>query len=105
FAGTIPIIDLYAADAEAAGAADLDAYAADIAGRTREAIKSEKKRSAIASTVFSFSLVIFFALVAFYVLRKIGEFFERARKWALDSPDRISGIKFQSQVEDRKSTR
>lgn len=98
FAGTIPIIDLYAADAEAAGAADLDAYAADIAGRTREAIKSEKKRSAIASTVFSFSLVIFFALVAFYVLRKIGEFFERARKWALDSPDRISGIKFQSQV-------
>jgi small-conductance mechanosensitive channel len=98
FAGAIPIIDLYAADAEAAGAADLDAYAADIAGRTREVIKSEKKRSAIASTVFSFAFVIFFALISFYVLRKIGEFFERARKWALDSPDRISGIKFQSQV-------
>lgn len=98
FAGAIPIIDLYAADAEAAGAADLDAYAADIAGRVREAIASENKRSAIASTVFSFSLVVFFALVAFYVLRKIGELFERARKWALDSPDRISGIKFQSQV-------
>jgi len=98
FAGSIPIVDLYADDAQAAGAADLDAYAADIAGRTREAIVSEKKRSAIAGTVFSLSLVIFFGLIAFYVLRKIGEFFERARKWALDDPDRISGIKFQSQV-------
>ena len=98
FAGSIPIIDLYADDAQAAGAADLDAYALDVAARSREAILSEKKRSAIASTVFSLSLVIFFGLVAFYVLRKIGEFFERARKWALDDPDRISGIKFQSQV-------
>lgn len=98
FGGSIPIVDLYAEDAQAAGAADLDAYAADVAARTHEAIASEKKRSAIASTVFSFSLVIFFGLVAFYILRKIGEFFERARKWALDDPDRISGIRFQSQV-------
>lgn len=98
FAGNIPIVDLYAEDAEAAGAADLDGYAADVAARTRDAILSEKKRSAIASTVFSLSLVIFFGLIAFYVLRKIGEFFEKARKWALDDPDRISGIRFQSQV-------
>ena len=35
--------------------------------------------------------------MAFYVLRKIGEFFERARKWTLDNPDRITGIRVQSQ--------
>jgi small-conductance mechanosensitive channel len=98
FAGNIPIVELYPEDARASGYTTVDTQAAAVAARVRDAILAEKRRSAIASTVFSLSLAVFFALIAFYVLRKIGEFFQKARQWALDDPNRITGIKFQSQV-------
>jgi small-conductance mechanosensitive channel len=47
--------------------------------------------------VFSLSLLVFFGLIAFYVLQKVGEFFERARQWMIDNPDRIKGLRVQSQ--------
>jgi len=97
FAGPVPIIELYPEDVESSGSATLDTLAAQIAAHVGESVNAEKQRSAIAGTVFSISLLVFFGLVAFYVLRKIGEFFLRARQWTLDNPDRITGIRIQSQ--------
>ncbi len=97
YAGSIPVVELYPEDTEASGYSTVETHAAAVAARVRDAISAEKKRSAIAGTVFSFSLLVFFGLVAFYVLQKIGEFFDRARKWTLDNPDRITGIRVQSQ--------
>ena len=97
YAGSIPIVELYPEDAVTSGYASPETHVAAVAGRVRDAVRAEKKRSAIAGTVFSFSLLVFVGLVAFYVLQKAGEFFDRARKWMLDNPDRISGIRIQSQ--------
>ncbi|HEX4339056.1 MAG TPA: mechanosensitive ion channel domain-containing protein [Polyangiaceae bacterium] len=97
YAASIPVVELYPDDVEGTGFSTDDTFAATVAAHVREAVVAEKKRSAIASAVFSFSLLVFVGLVAFYVLRKIGEFFDRARKWTLDNPDRITGIRVQSQ--------
>jgi small-conductance mechanosensitive channel len=97
FAGETPIVELYAEDVEGSGSATLETLAASVSGHVGEAVAAEKKRSDIAGTVFSISLLVFFGLVAFYVLQKIGEFFQRIRQWMLDNPDRITGIRIQSQ--------
>ena len=97
YAASIPVVELYADDVEGSGYSTDETLAASVAAHVRDAVLAEKKRSAIAGTVFSFSLLVFVGLVAFYVLRKIGEFFDRARKWTLDNPDRITGIRVQSQ--------
>jgi small-conductance mechanosensitive channel len=97
YAGTIPIVELYPEDVEGSGYSTADTYDAAVAAHVHDALVAEKKRSAIAGAVFSFSLLVFVGLVALYVIRKIGEFFERARKWTLDNPDRITGIRVQSQ--------
>ncbi len=97
FAGPVPIVEIYSEDAESSGFSNAETFAAAIAGHVHAAVVAEKKRSAIAETVFSISLLVFVGLVAFYVLRKIGEFFERVRQWTLDNPDRITGLKVQSQ--------
>jgi small-conductance mechanosensitive channel len=96
YAGQIPIVELYPEDAETSGYTSPETHAAAVAGRVRDAVRAEKKRSAIAGAVFSFSLLVFVGLVVFYVLQKIGDFFDRARKWMLDNPDRIRGIRIQS---------
>jgi small-conductance mechanosensitive channel len=98
YAGSIPVVELFPEDAEASGYATVDTHAAAVAAHVRDAIAGEKRRSALASAVFSFSLLVFFGLIAFYVLRKVSEVFDRLRQWALDDPDRITGLRFQSQV-------
>jgi len=98
YAGSVPVVELFPEDAEASGYATVDTHAAAVASSVRDAITGEKRRSALASAVFSFSLLVFFGLVAFYVLRRVSEVFDRLRQWALDDPDRITGIRFQSQV-------
>ena len=97
YAGQVPVVELYPEDVEGSGYSTLETDAAAVAAHVRDAVVAEKKRSAIASAVFSFSLLVFVGLVAFYVIRKIGEFIDRARKWTLDNPDRITGIRVQSQ--------
>jgi small-conductance mechanosensitive channel len=51
----------------------------------------------IAGTVFSISLLVFFGLIAVYVIRKVGDVADASRKWMIDNPDRISAIRIQSQ--------
>ncbi|HMJ15330.1 MAG TPA: mechanosensitive ion channel family protein [Polyangiaceae bacterium] len=96
FAGKVPVVQLYERDAALAGDASLDVHAATTAAQIREALRSEQKRSAIASTVFSFSLVIFFGLLALYLIRKVGDLAARARAFIHDNPDRIPALRVQS---------
>jgi small-conductance mechanosensitive channel len=94
--GQTPILELTAEDARLAGASSLEVYAKQAASSMRQALISERKRSAIAQTAFSFSLVVFFALIAFYVLRKIGEFGGRAQSWVDARSDRDLSLRFQN---------
>lgn len=96
FAGDVPIVELYAEDADAAGDESLDVYVGRVATRIRDALAAERKRSDIAQTVFSISLVVFFGLIALYVLRRIGELVERAREFAVQHPERISAVRVSS---------
>lgn len=93
FVGDMPVVELYAADADVAGRASLDVYAANVATQVRVALSAERKRSDIARTVFSLSLVVFFGLIALYVLRKLGELAQRARESITEHPERIRAIR------------
>ena len=92
FAGTIPIIQLSAEDAAAAGDASLSVHAAAVIAKSRDALRAERQRSAIANRVFSFSLVVFSGLVAFLLLRKLSELIERARTWMAEHPERLPAL-------------
>lgn len=79
--GSTAIVELTLADATLAGEPSLDAYAADRARALGRALVSERKRSRIAETVFSCSLVVFFALIAFYLIKRVASLADRARQW------------------------
>lgn len=96
YAGNIPVVELYPDDAKAAGYPTVETHAAFIATRVGEVLATEKRRSAIAGTVFSISLLVFFGLIAFYVIRKVGDLADSIRKWMIDNPDRITGLRVQS---------
>ncbi len=91
-----PIIELHAEDARSAGASSVKDHAAVVAAQVREAIRREQKRSAIANTVFSLSLVVLAALFAIYLLRKLAEFTERARSYLVKHPDRVPALRIYS---------
>jgi small-conductance mechanosensitive channel len=93
------IVELNEEEAKLAGSTSLDAYAASTASAINAKLKSDRQQAAAAHAAFSFSLVIFFGLIAFYLIRKLGEFGERARDWleARNDKDlslRIQGIEF-----------
>lgn len=96
YAGEVPVVDLYAEDASAAGQPTVEAYAAVVALRVSEALTTEKRRSAIAGTVFSVSLLVFFGLIAVYIIRRVGDGADSIRKWLIDNPDRVAGLRVQS---------
>jgi len=93
--GQIPIVQLSQEDANAAGESSLDVYAAGITAKIREALDSEGRRAAVAKSVFSVSLLVFFGLIAFYLIRKLGEFAETGRDFLDAKPDRELSIKVQ----------
>ncbi len=93
YAGKAPIVEVEAVDAQAAGAATLEAYAGDLTAKIQAALNQEKKRSAIANTVFGFSLVVFAGLMAFLLLGKASELASRAQDWVEDNPERIPSVK------------
>ncbi len=93
YVGKIPIVELDADDAQLSGV-PLDPYAADVTAKVQGAIAQERKRSAIANTVFSFSLVVFSGLIAFLLLGKASQLGKRAREWVDDNPDRIPSLRF-----------
>jgi small-conductance mechanosensitive channel len=93
--GQTPIVLLSQEDATNANETSLDVYAGGVAAKVREALDAEGRRAAIAKSVFSVSLVVFFGLIAFYLLGKLGEFAETAREFLDNRPDRELSIKVQ----------
>jgi small-conductance mechanosensitive channel len=94
YAGTTPIVHLHKEDVS--GDTTPEDYAASVASKVREALRREQKRSAIATTVFSASLAVLFAVIALYLLRKFRDLSARASEWFEEHPDRIPGIQIYS---------
>ena len=92
FVGKTPIITLVEDDAAAAGDTTLKVHAASVATRISDGLRTERKRSAIATTVFSFSLLVFSALIAFLLLRRVGEVGGKVRAWVQKNPERIPAL-------------
>jgi small-conductance mechanosensitive channel len=93
YVGDSPIIQLGPDDAEAEGDASLSVHAASIASKVQAAVAAERKRSALATTVFSISLLVFSALIVFLVLGKIGELVGKGRSWIEAHPERLPNIR------------
>lgn len=96
YVGSTPIIQLGPEDSEAARDSSLEVHAAATADRVRQAVARERQRQRIASTVFSISLVVFTGLIAVYLMRKLGDFAERAHAWLANNAGRLTGIHLQS---------
>ncbi len=95
YVGGVPIVQLTAADAEAAGDSSLSVHAASVSAKIRDSLRIERKRADLAKTVFSFSLLVFSGLIALLLLRKIGELSKRARAWIEQHPERVPGLRVQ----------
>ena len=94
FVGKTPIITLGDSDAAAGGGdAPLHVYAASIGTKIDDALKAERKRSAIATSVLGLSLLVFSGLLAFLFFRQVGDLSGRARTWVRDNHERIPALK------------
>jgi hypothetical protein len=94
FVGKTPVITLGEEDAAAAGGeATLHVYASTVASKIDDALRGERRRSAIAEHVFSLSLLVFSALLAFLLFRRVGELVGRARIWVREHPDAIPALR------------
>jgi hypothetical protein len=94
--GTTPIVDLTADDAEVSGEPTVDALAARVASSVRDAVETERRRNAIANTVFAVSLVVFFGLVTLYLIRMLHDFSDRARAFIQAHPERVPSLHISS---------
>ncbi|WP_437922710.1 mechanosensitive ion channel family protein [Sorangium sp. So ce291] len=93
YVGESPLIHLGPEDAAAAGAATVTVHAAAIAATVRDVLAKEQSRSRIATSVFSFSLLVFSGLIALLLLRKVGELVARARGWVAEHPERLPALR------------
>jgi small-conductance mechanosensitive channel len=92
FIGKTPIVTLGEEDAVATGEV-LHAYAASIAASAEDGVRAEEKRSSIANTVFSVSLLVFSGLLAFLLSRRVDQFADRARAWLRLNPHRVPALR------------
>lgn len=93
YVGTTPILSLGPDDAALAGEPSASVVAAAVETRIADALAAERKRSAIATTVFSLSLVVFSALIAFLVLRRLDDLAGTLRARFRQENERMSGIR------------
>ncbi|HEY8086190.1 MAG TPA: mechanosensitive ion channel family protein [Polyangiaceae bacterium] len=94
FVGKTPVVTLGDDDAAAAGGdVTLHVYAATIGSKLDDSLRAERKRSAIATSVFSFSLLVFSGLLAFLLFRRVGDLSGRARAWVREHPERIPALR------------
>jgi small-conductance mechanosensitive channel len=94
YAGDIPIIQLGQADADKAGDGSLEVHAKAVAAAVTEALNSEKRRNAVSNTLLSVSLVVFSALLALLLARKIAELAHRAKDRLATHPSRLPMLRF-----------
>jgi small-conductance mechanosensitive channel len=88
--GDRPVLTLTQADATATGEESLQVYADGLSVRLAEAVRAERQRAKVATRVFSASLVVFFALIAMFLVRRLGELGEKARRWAEERGDTLA---------------
>lgn len=93
YLGKTPITTLGPEDVEASGEASVGVLAAQATARLSDAASSERKRSAIATTVFSFSLLVFSGLLVFLLLQRLGEMAARVRAAIVDDPERLHAVR------------
>jgi hypothetical protein len=94
FVGKTPVVTLSDDDSAVAGGdTTLHVYAATLASRIDDTLRAERRRSAIATRVFSFSLLVFSGLIAFLLFRLVGDLSERARAWVRENPEGIPALK------------
>lgn len=79
--GPVPVLTLDAADARAAGAASLEAFAAGVAARLEAALRIERRRAGAASLVFSISLLVFAGLLAWLLIRRLSSLELQLGRW------------------------
>ncbi|WP_437301381.1 mechanosensitive ion channel domain-containing protein [Sorangium sp. So ce426] len=92
YVGDRPLVYLGPEDAAAAGHPTVAAHAAAVAGTVRDVLAKEQSRSRLATSVFSFSLLVFSGLIALLLLRKVGELVERGRAWVAEHPERLPAL-------------
>lgn len=93
FVGKTPVVALGDDDAAAAGGdVTLHVYAASVAAKIDDALRAERRRSTIAQRVFSFSLLVFSGLLAFLLVRRVGDLSGRMRMWVRANPERIPAL-------------
>lgn len=93
YGGRAPIVQLFPADARAAGDASLDVHAAAVAARIGDSLTAERRRRALAAAVFSFSMLVFSALLAVLLVRKGTMLIQRGRAWVKAHPERIPALR------------
>ncbi len=93
YAGKTPILTLTEDDVAPSGEPSLHVLSAKATERFEDGVHNEQKRSRIATTVFSLSLVVFSGLIAFLLLGRVGELATRIRTFLTDHPDRIGGLR------------
>jgi small-conductance mechanosensitive channel len=93
FLGDSPIIQLGPDDAAAEGDATVGVNAAAVASKIQSAVAKERKRSALATTFFSISLLVFSALIVFLALGRLGSLVSRTRVWIEKNPDRLPNVR------------
>ena len=93
FLGDSPIIQLGPDDATAEGDASLGVHAAAVASQIKSAVAKERKRTALATTFFSFSLLVFSALIVFLALGRLGALVNKIRAWIEAHPERLPNVR------------
>jgi small-conductance mechanosensitive channel len=93
YVGETPVIQVGAEDAAADGDASVAVHAAEVAAHVTDAVRAERRRNALATTVFSFSLLVFSGLMAFLALGKLGGLVTRGRQWVASRPSSIPNVR------------
>ncbi len=93
YAGKTPVLTLTEDDVAPSGEPSLHVLSAKATERFEDGVHNEQKRSRIATTVFSVSLVVFSGLIAFLLLGRVGELATRIRTFLTEHPDRLGGLR------------
>jgi small-conductance mechanosensitive channel len=93
YVGKTPIVTLGPEDVEGSGEASLNVLGAQVTARLAQAVSTERKRSAIATTVFSFSLLVFSGLLAFLLFNRVSEIAVRIRTSIGDNPEKVTALR------------
>jgi len=93
YAGKTPVLTLTEDDVAPSGEPSLHVLSAKATERFEGGVHNEQRRSRIATTVFSLSLVVFSGLIAFLLLGRVGDLATRVRTFLTEHPDRIGGLR------------